>query len=436
MTMKTIYFLAALLISSLSLCAQAASFKTEKWNTSNGARVVFYQANEVPMLDISIAFAAGSAYDNNFFGLAALTNRLLDQGNSNLDANQIAEKIANTGAQFDSEVSRDMAIVRLKTLTSLPALNEALDTFNLIVNKPNFRQDAFNREKNQQIIAITQAQESPADIANNLFFSKLYKNHPYGHPVNGTVESVKKISNWQVKDFYKKYYVANNAVIVMVGAISSQQAHEIADNLVKNIPAGVKSPAIAKSAPLAGAEQINFDFSSSQTVLKLGQIGIQHDNPDYFPLMVGNYILGGGSLVSRLSTEIREKNGLTYGISSQFMPMPGNGPFMISFSTQNNQAKQALKMTQDTLNDFLKSGPTDDELNAAKQYLTGSFPLSLSSNSNIAGMLLRMTFYNLPDNYLDTYVAHIEAVTAEDIKKAFDMTIHPERMLLISVGKM
>lgn len=222
----------------------------------------------------------------------------------------------------------------------------------------------------------------------------------------------------------------------MVGAISSQQAHEIAERLVKNLPTGTKAPSIAKSEPFAGPEQVNFNFSSSQTVLKLGQVGIQHDNPDYFPLMVGNYILGGGSLVSRLSNEIREKNGLTYGISSQFMPMPGNGPFMISFSTQNNQTQQALKMTQDTLNDFLKTGPSDEELNATKQYLIGSFPLSLSSNTNIAGMLLRMSFYNLPDNYLDTYVARIEAVTTADIKKAFDTTIHPERMLLVSVGKM
>lgn len=145
--MRTIYFLFGLLISSLSLSAHAASFKTEKWNTSNGARVVFYQANEVPMLDISVAFAAGSAYDGNYFGLSALTNRLLDQGNGNLDANQIAEKIANTGAQFNSEASRDMAILRLKTLTSKPALNDALDIFTLIINKPNFKLDALNREK-------------------------------------------------------------------------------------------------------------------------------------------------------------------------------------------------------------------------------------------------------------------------------------------------
>jgi zinc protease len=152
--------------------------------------------------------------------------------------------------------------------------------------------------------------------------------------------------------------------------------------------------------------------------------------------MVGNYTLGGGLLVSRLAIEIREKRGLTYGVYSEFVPMPGLGPFLITLSTQNNQATQALKMTEETLASFLKTGPTEQELAAAKQYLTGSFPLSLASNESIANMLLKMEFYHLPANYLDTYIEHVNQVTRDQIIQAFQQLIHPDKMLQVSVGKM
>ncbi len=176
-------------------------------------------------------------------------------------------------------------------------------------------------------------------------------------------------------------------------------------------------------------------FPSSQTVLRLGQLGITHHDHHYFPLIVGNYILGGGSLVSKLSHELREKRGLTYGVYSQFFPRPGKGPFLISFSTKNSQSKTAIEVTRTTLSTFIKTGPSAHELLAAKQYLTGSYPLSLASNSSIADMLLKIAFYHLPSDYLQTYVEHINAVSTEDIKQAFQQLIVPNKLLQVSVGK-
>lgn len=414
----------------------ANTFKTQKWLTRNGAKVVFYQANEVPMLNINIAFAAGSAYDGKAFGLSALTLQLLNQGNGNLNASQIADNLADTGAQYEAETSRDMAVLKLKTLTSESALKQAIETFALIINKPDFKQEAFNREKNQLLMAIQQSQESPDNVANLAFFNKLYQDHPYAHSVNGTMETVKPLNAWQVRNFYKRYFVSANAVIVLVGAIDEAKAHQIAEQITQSLPKGEPAPAIPKAKPLALAEKFDIPFPSSQTMLRLGQIGIDHRTPDYFSLMVGNYILGGGILVSRLSYEVRELRGLTYGVTSQFMPMPGYGPFLISLSTKNEEAATALNVTRKTLSDFLKAGPSDEELTAAKQYLSGSFPMSLASNGNIAGMLLRITFYQLPDDYLNTYVSHIESVSRDDIKKAFDHQINPDKMLLVSVGKL
>jgi zinc protease len=432
-TWLTVSMLAA--IVTLTPAVYCKTFQTEHWQTSNGAQVVFYRAIDIPMLDINVGFAAGSAFDDDHFGLSTLTTSLLNQGNGNLDATKVAEQFADVGAQYNSETSRDMVILQLKTLTDNEALKKALDNFSLVINQPRFKTEAFNQEKNQQLMKITQTQESPDELATMVFFEKLYQNHPYAHPINGTKERVSQLTVKHVRNFYKNYFVASNATIVLVGAIESRQAHEIAEQLVKALPRGHAAVKTSKAPALSFEEQITINYPSSQTMLRLGQVGIDHNANNYFPLMVGNYILGGGSLVSRLSHEVREKQGLTYGVISQFIPMPGDGPFLISLSTQNEKALTALKITRTILADFLTSGPSNEELIAAKQYLTGSFPLSLASNSSIAGMLLRIAFYHLPDDYLDTYTDRIAAVTLDDIKKSFANHIKPNKMLLVAVGK-
>ena len=425
-------FILVLLITNI---AMAASFDTQSWQTKNGVRVVFYPAMEVPMLDISIAFAAGSAYDGTQFGLSALTTQLINQGNGGLDASQLAEKIEKTGAQFNASNNRDMAVLSLRTLTHSDALKEATDAFTLIISHPDFPESIFLREKNQLLMAIKQAQDSPNEVANQAFFKALYHDHPYAHPINGDTNHVTALTPAQVHDFYRRYFVGENAVLVLVGAINTQTAHQLADSLTADLPAGEASAPVPPAKPLAKSESINIPFPSSQTMVRLGQLGIKHDNPHYFPLVVGNYTLGGGSLVSNLAIELREKRGLTYGVTSQFSPMPGVGPFLISFSTRNDQAQAADQLTRDILTAFVKNGPTTSQVKAAQQFLTGGFPLSLASNRNIADILLRITFYHLPENYLNTYIQHVNAVTAQEIKDAFQAQIFPNALLEITVGK-
>jgi len=413
----------------------AQPFAPMEWKTKHGARVVFFQAMEVPMLDISIAFAAGSAYDGEQFGLSSLTTRMLNQGNGGLDANTIAEKLAETGAQFEGDSTRDIAALNLRTLTEPFALKNASDTFALIIAHPDFPQTIFSREKNQQLMAIAQDLQSPERVANQHFFKALYQKHPYAHPVKGTEESVKALTLEQVRHFYRQFFVSNNTIIVMVGAIDQSTAHELAEKLTKDLPQGRMAANIPHADPLTEEMNIEIEFPSSQTILRLGQLGIDHHNKNYFPLLVGNYTLGGGSLVSRLAHEVREKRGLTYGVYSQFAPMPGLGPFLISLSTQTKQANTAIDITRETLASFVKDGPSEQELIAAKKYLVGSFPLSLASNRNIADMLLKIAFYHLPADYLDTYTANIEAVTVAQIKDAFQQLVTPDKLLQVSVGK-
>lgn len=420
---------------SLSNLATATVFNLEKWQTTNGVRVVFYPAKEVPMLDVSLAFAAGSSYDGKYYGLSALTSYMLNQGNAGQSATTIAETLADTGAQCSIENSRDMVILNLRTLVRHDALTQASKTFAQIISHPDFPDEAFIRGKKQLLMAIEQSHESPEEVADLAFFQALYQQHPYAHPINGTADTLNAITKKQVIDFYRQYYVSPNAILVLVGDISSNVAHQLAEQFTRDLPHGTPATPIVHATPLTQATQINTQFPSSQTMIRLGQMGIDHNNPYYFPLMVGNYILGGGSLVSRLAIEVREKRGLTYGIGSQFAPMPGEGPFLISLATHNQQTKQALDIIQKILHSYVNEGPSEQELYAAKQYLTGSFPLSLASNHSIATVLLRMAFYHLPDDYLDTYIARINAVTQNEIKHAFKQQINPDKLLLVTVGQ-
>ena len=250
----------------------------------------------------------------------------------------------------------------------------------------------------------------------------------------GTEASLKQLAIQDVRHFYKRYFVPANAVIVIVGALSSDQAHQLSEHLFENRSAGQPAPAIPTAMPLTHALQKHRPYPASQTTLFMGQLGITHHDPHYFPLIVGNYILGGGSLVSRLAEALREKRGLTYHVSSELMPMPGRGPFLISLATQHQQAKVAEQLAQQLLTTFIKTGPSEQELAAAKRYLIGSFPLSLASNTDIASLLLRIAFYKLPLDFLDHYAHHIQTVTASDIQHAFQQLITPERLLIVSVG--
>ena len=421
-----------LFISSISHATEP--LQVEYFTTPTGIPVMFYHTMDVPILDINLAFHAGSALDEQRFGLSTLTTRLLNQGSNGQDANIIADQFANVGAQFGAENNRDMVLITLRTLTKPDALEPAVQTLASIVQHPDFPEDAFFREKNQQLISIQQMQESPDEVADQTFFQALYQAHPYAHPINGNKTTLEAITKEDVRHFYQKYFTQKNAHIVIVGAIDKTKALALAKTLTQNLPVGQKVPETIKAHHLPTEMDVEVPFNTSQTVLRIGQIGINHQSKDYFPLLVGNYILGGGTLVSELAHELREKRGLTYGVYSQFTPMPGLGPFIIGFSTQNKQAKTAETLTRETLGAFIQHGPSEQELLDAKAYLTGSFPLSLASNQSLAAILTKITFYNLPNDYLSHYIEHINAVTAIDIKNAFQAQINPSKLLQVSVG--
>lgn len=424
-----------ILCALLMLCTSAhAALPLSHFTTTQGTPVVFYQAMEVPIVDISMAFYAGSAYEGTHFGLSALIAELIDQGNAGKTADKIANQFAEVGAQFSTQSERDYIALHVRTLNHEQALTETTKTLTEVIGKPDFPEIAIKQKKNQQLLRIRQNEESGDNIADRTFYQALYGEHPYAHPIDGTTETVTALSTKEIKQFYSEFFVAQNAVIVLVGAIDLPRAHVIAEKLSQSLHKGQHAKTLPK--PKALSEEINIEvpLATTQTVLRLGQLGINAEDKDYFPLLVGNYILGGGSLVSQLAITLREKRGLTYGIYSQFVPLLAEGPFVISFATQKTQADMAEKLTRETLNHFIDKGPTAKELESAKQYLVGSFPLSIASNQNMIQLLLKMALLKLPDDYLDTYIQHVEAVSTSDIQVAFKRHLNPKKLLNVQVG--
>ncbi|BDZ72976.1 hypothetical protein GCM10025856_06950 [Methylophaga marina] len=252
-------------------------------------------------------------------------------------------------------------------------------------------------------------------------------------PAGDTV-SVEKINLADLKAFYQQYYVAKNAVVVIVGDVSKSQAQQLATRLTVDLKSGTAAPELPVVSSFNQDKEIVLPFPSSQTTIMMGQVGISRDDPDYFPLYVGNHILGGSGLVSILSDEVREKRGLTYGVYSYFSPMQQSGPYVFGLQTRNDQAEQALKVLKDTLNTYIKNGPSQAQLTAAKQNITGGFALRVDSNSKIADYLSMIGFYNLPLDYLDSFNDKVNAVTVADIKEAFKRRVHADNMLTVLVG--
>lgn len=411
------------------------SFSIQHWTTRNGARVYFVAADQLPMLDVRLVFDAGGARDGDLGGLASLVSSMLDQGTPTRDATAIARSFEQVGAEFDASSHRDMAVVELRVLSDSQFREPALDVLTDVVAHPQFPADAFARTLRSSDVALQQQEQSPQAIASRLFYKGLYRTHPYAQPMIGTRESLARIKRQDLAGFHQRYYVARNLTLALVGAVSRSEAEAIAERISSALPAGTPAPALPPVPPLAKARHLYQEFPSSQTHILVGEPGIRYGDPDYFPLMIGNEILGGGGFTSRLMDELRTQRGLTYGVYSGFLQMHVQGPFQISLSTRADQAGQALQLIQDILKRFVRQGPGEEELKEAKANIVGSFPLGTASNGSIIGYLGMIGFYGLPLDYLDSYIPKVQAVTVDDVRKAFARHVDPSRLLVVTVGQ-
>ena len=420
-----------LLLAAAPLQAMAP---IQHWLTANGARVYFVPAAELPMLDVNVTFAAGSARDSGHAGLAHLTSTLLDMGAAGLSAGELASRVESLGAELGTGAARDMAWVSLRSLSDAAHLQPALDLFRDVLVRPDFNAADFERERKRTLVALRVSDQSPATVAEHKFFLTTYDEHPYGPRPSGTEETLAAITLDQIKDFYRQYYVARNAVVGIVGDLDRKAAERLAEQLIGQLPEGRRAVALPPAPRLKQAAEERVFHPSTQTHVRMGMPGMHRGDPDYFPLYVGNHVLGGGGLVSRLHEEVREKRGLSYSVNSYFSPMEQDGPYLLSLQTRNDQVEEALAVMRETLQQFVDKGPTGAELEASQKNITGGFPLRIDSNAKILDYLVMIGFYGLPLDYLNTFNTRVMAVTREQILDTFQRRVTPETMVTIIVG--
>lgn len=412
----------------------AAAPEIRTWETGNGARVLFVPAPDLPMVDVRVVFDGGSARDDGRSGLASLTAGMLAQGAGPWDADALAERLESVGAELETGALRDMAFVSVRSLTEQPALDTALAAMAAVLAEPRFDPEDLERVRRNTLVSLRQQEQDPGSVGQKALYRRIFGDHPYAADPSGTPESVSAIRRDDLAAFHGRWYVGRNATVAVVGALDRAQAEAVAERVTAGLAAGEPAPALPPVPDLATAQVEELPFPCSQTHVYAGQPGMTRGDPDYFPLYVGNHILGGSGLVSLLMEEVREKRGLSYSVYSYFLPMSQRGPFLMGLSTKNDQAAAARTVLMDTVRRFRDQGPTPEELAAAVKNLTGGFPLRIASNDKIVQHLAMMGFYRLPLDYLDTFSDRVSAVTAEAIRDAFRRRVDPEHFATVIVG--
>ncbi|MBH1965769.1 MAG: insulinase family protein [Comamonadaceae bacterium] len=421
-----------------------AAIPIQNWTQPNGAQVFLVESPSIPMVDVRIDFDAGSRRDTRSqAGLADVTTLIAGKGvrasgsEPSLDENQLGEAWADLGASFGGGATSDRMSFRLRTLTEPDLLRKAVHLAARELGEPSWPEDVWQRERERMTASIKESRTRPGTIAGLAYSKAVYGTHPYGFEV--TPESLAAISIDNMRDRYASGILPCRAKVTVVGAVTRAQAETLVTQLFQRLPSGSSTacpslPAIPEVAALSAPQEERIAFKSAQAQVLIGQPGYKRDDPDYFPLVVGNYILGGGGFVSRLTTEVREKRGLSYSVGSYFSPALHAGAFTLTLQTRPDQADEAIRVSKQVLTDFMAKGPTPAELKAAKDYLQGGFALRIDSNAKLLDTVADIAWNGLPLNYLDTWVEQVGRVSVADIQAAFARKLQPEKMVTVVVG--
>jgi len=433
-------------LASMALLALAvpalAALPIESWQQPSGARIYLVTTNALPIVDVQIDFDAGSRRDPpGQAGLASVTAGMVEKGvhasgtEPALDQNALGEAWADLGAEFNAGVGTDRMSFTLRSLTDPALLAKAVALSARVIGEPSFPDDVWQRDRERFVASLREADTRPATLVAKRFSAAVYGTHPYGYDV--TEATLARIDTGAMRQRYAEFLAPCRAKVSMVGAVTRAQADRMATELLSRLPGN------GNCAPLAPVPEVaaltapvlqRLPFDSAQAHVLIGQPGYTYADPDRFALNVGNYVLGGGGFVSRLTEQVREKRGLAYSVGSGFAPGLHAGAFRIGFQTRPDQADEAVKVSRDVLAKFVAEGPTEVELKAAKDNLVGGFPLLIDSNRKLLGNVANIAWNNLPLDYLETWTARMNAVTAADVKAAMARKLQPDRMVTVVVG--
>ena len=417
-----------------------AALPIQHWVTENGARVFFVETHAIPVLDISVEFDAGSRRDPaGKAGLAALTNGSLDkgivgEGREDVTEAQILDTFADAGALRSNMTGMDRAGYSLRVMSGACRIGvRDPDDGPVIAPNRHFRKLCWSETRPRLVASLKEEMTRPDSIAAKAFRKDIYSAHPYGE--SSTPESVERITREDMMEFHKTHYVANRAVISLVGDIDVERARQIAREISSGLIVSDRDlPTLPDVTVPAGKTNV-IAHPAAQAHILIGMPALRRGDPDFFALTVGNYILGGGGFSSRLMDEVREKRGLSYSVYSQFQPMLQPGPFIISLQTEKKQAADAISVVNATLDDFLRKGADATELQSARDHLVNSFAMKMDNNLKVLELIAMIGYYRLPLDYLDHWTEKVAQVTAADVKDAMNRKLNEGKMVTVIVGQ-
>ncbi len=414
----------------------------EQLDSFRGAKAYLVQTKALPMVDIEVSIDAGDRYDPaGKSGLADMTAALMNygvRGNKGvLTEAQIADEIADLGANIGLSVGGERAILRIRSLSRKDLRDRAVQLAAAMLSAPTYDAKIIEREKQRTITSLREAETKPEFVLEKRFKKLVYGSYPLAN--TPSVQSIAAVTTTDLMQFHKQFYRGDRMIISIVGDVDRAQANEMIQALLKQIPESgspiAKLPELNRS-PVEPLDQreIKIPFDSQQAHIAIGMTAVARNNPDYFPLLVGNYILGGGGFVSRLMSEVREKRGLAYSVFSYFAPGQENGIFQAGLQTKSDQGALALEVMSSTIAKFISEGPTPSELMAAKANLVNGYPLRIDNNRKLLDNVSSIVWNGLPLDTMEIWTKQVEAVSLDQVSNAFQKYLAMDRMKIVVLG--
>jgi zinc protease len=424
----------ALALFSAPEASAQTNGKIERVVTPAGIEVWFVRDDTLPILSVNFAFVGGASQDPaNRSGLAYMTAAMLDEGAGELDARAFQERLENRAISMNFSADRDAFRGSILTLTE--HRGEAFQLLRLAMNAPRFDQEAVDRIRASIQAGLRRGLNDPDEVAGLRWFASAFPNHPYGRPVKGDETSIGAIEREMLFDYVKKNLALSNLKIAAVGAIDSAELARLVDLAFAKLPAKADLVSVPDAVPTALGIRNIVELNIPQTTITFGGTGLKRKDADFIPAFVLNHILGGGSFSSRLYREVREKRGLAYSVYSYLATLNGSGLFLGGTSTRNDRASEALNIIEQEIARIAKEGPTAEELAQAKSYLTGSYLLHFDTSAKVASQLLEIQLNDLGIDYIERRNKLVNAVTAEDVRRAAKRFLTGGKFLVIMVGR-
>lgn len=432
MMLRLIVACLVLAVTIAPLSAQA-EVEIEEHVSPDGQVFWLVQEPSIPIVAVEIGFANGAWADpDDKTGLTRFAVGLMDEGAGDLDAIAFEQRADDISARMGFGSSRDGAWASARFLVE--TLDDGVELFADAMSAPRFDPEAIKRVRRQILSGIVSAKTSPGSLAGKAWFARAFPGHPYGRPASGTEETINSITVEDLQAAHRRVMVRAGTVVSIVGAIDPLRAGEMVDKLLAGLPEGSEPeiPAVTTAPPV---EVHVIAQAVPQSVAIFGHAGIRRSDPDWVPAVVMNYVLGGGGFTSRLTREVRERRGLAYSVSSSFRDLEGTGIVIGSVQTENARIAESLDVIRTEWRRMAESGVTEAELQAAKTYMTGSFPLGFDSNGKIANYLSFVQSEELGIDYINRRNGLIEAVTVEDIKRVAARLLRPDALSIVVVGQ-